>query len=156
MVTKIKNRFAQEKTPGIDFDPKKKESKSKTQQQFAKDADINTIWKRYQKTGLLVDPLTLKTRRPQFGDFSQLGDYQTVKNLVIDIEKRFMTLPSQLRARFENDPSVLLEWLADPANRKEAGELGLMEKLPPTDKDGNPIPQPAPQTPETPAEEPVA
>jgi phage internal scaffolding protein len=101
-----------------------------TQQQFKDEADINNIMARYQKTGVLVDPLTQATRKPMFDDFSELGDFRDHQQAVIDAQELFMQLPSRLRARFGNDPAELLQWLSDPANKQEAIELGLMTNPP--------------------------
>ena len=103
---------------------------SMTQQQFKDEADINNIMARYQKTGVLVDPLTQSTRKPMFDDFSELGDFRDHQQAVIDAQELFMQLPSRVRARFQNDPAELLQWLSDPANKDEAIELGLMSKPP--------------------------
>lgn len=108
----------------------KNESPSMTQQHFKDEADINFIMARYQKTGVLVDPLTQTTRKPIFDDFSELGDFRDHQQAILDAQERFMALPSSIRARFANDPAELLEWLSNPANKEEAMELGLMTKPP--------------------------
>lgn len=102
---------------------------SMTQQHFKDECDINQIMAKYQKTGVLFDPLTQSHRQPLFDDFSELGDFLDHQNAVIEAESRFMGLPSSLRARFNNSPAELLQWLQNPENRKEAGELGLMQKV---------------------------
>ena len=106
----------------------KNDEPSMTQQQFKDEADINNIMARYQKTGVLVDPLTQTTRKPMFDDFSDLGDFRDHQQAVIDAQEMFMELPSQLRARFGNDPAELLQWLSCPENKEEAIELGLFSK----------------------------
>ena len=106
----------------------KNDEPSMTQQQFRDEADINNIMARYQKTGVLVDPLTQATRKPMFDDFSELGDFRDHQQAVIDAQEMFMELPSRLRARFGNDPAELLQWLSRPENKEEAIELGLFSK----------------------------
>lgn len=96
---------------------------SLTQQSFAEDADINTIVERFGLTGQLPEALP-----PQYGDFSGVVDFQTAMNAVRVAGEGFMTLPAQLRARFENDPSRLISFLEDPGNRDEAISLGLVNK----------------------------
>lgn len=108
----------------------KNDEPSMTQQQFKDEADINNIMARYQKTGVLVDPLTQATRKPMFDDFSELGDFRDHQQAVIDAQEMFMELPSRLRARFGNDPAELLQWLSRPENKEEAIELGLMTRPP--------------------------
>ena len=121
----IHSRYNLPPNPGY-----KNDEPSMTQQQFRDEADINTIMARYQKTGVLVDPLTQATRKPMFDDFSELGDFRDHQQAVIDAQELFMQLPSKLRARFSNDPAELLQWLSNPVNKDEAIELGLMSKPP--------------------------
>lgn len=115
------------------FDYKKPEdakiakfSKGKTQQQFAKEADINNIMMQYQRTGILGNPLTGSGRTPMFGDFSTGTDFTSVQNRIVEVQRQFMRLPSNIRSRFNNDPAMLLDFIADPANKDEAIKLGLI------------------------------
>ena len=119
----IHSRYNLPPNPGY-----KNDDPSMTQQQFKDEADINNIMARYQKTGVLVDPLTQSTRKPMFDDFSELGDFRDHQQAVIDAQEMFMQLPSRLRARFGNDPAELFQWLSNSANKDEAIELGLMSK----------------------------
>lgn len=121
----IYSRYNLPPNPGI-----KNTEPSMTQQQFKEESDINFIMARYQKTGVLVDPLTQTTRKPMFDDFSELGDFRDHQQAVIEAQEMFMSLPSRLRARFNNSPAELLQWLGNPANKDEAIELGLMTKTP--------------------------
>lgn len=100
---------------------------SLTQQHFAEESDINNIMFKYNQTGYLVDPLNPGTVRPFFDDFSNDFDYQSAQNMLIDAQQRFMGLPAYLRKRFNNNPSELLEFLADPKNKDEAVRLGLVD-----------------------------
>ena len=49
-------------------------------------------------------------------------------NRVLAAKTEFESLPAQIRARFQNDPAQLIEFLQDENNRPEAEELGLVEK----------------------------
>ena len=97
-----------------------------TQQHFAAECDINNIMKRYQNTGILTEPGLGSGFRPMFGDFSDVSDYQTAQNAVIEVQDAFAQLPSRVRARFDNDPAALLEFLGKEENRDEAVSLGLV------------------------------
>jgi phage internal scaffolding protein len=100
------------------------EEPSLAQQHYKEECDINTILERFNITGLLPEsPLS-----PRYGDFSGIGDYHTALNRVIAAQDEFEALPAQIRARFENDPSKLIEFLENENNRPEAEELGLVEK----------------------------
>ena len=99
------------------------EDASLTQQHFKDETDINNILRQFNITGLLPDqPLS-----PKYGDFTGIGDYHGALNAVIAAEDQFMALPATLRARFENDPAQLIDFLADENNRSEAEKLGLLE-----------------------------
>jgi phage internal scaffolding protein len=99
------------------------EDASLTQQHFKDETDINNILRQFNVTGLLPEaPLS-----PRYGDFTGIGDYHSALNAVIAAEDEFMTLPAELRARFENDPAQLIDFLSDENNRSEAEKLGLLD-----------------------------
>lgn len=94
--------------PSIDFS----KSPSMTRQEFAAEANINNVLKRYATTGWLVDPNSPRNnRKPQWDDYSKLLDYQDSLNLVIDAQDRFDALPVEIRERFNYDPAKLLVFL---------------------------------------------
>ena len=100
------------------------EEPSLAQQHYKEECDINTILQKFNVTGLLPQtPLS-----PRYGDFSGIGDYHTALNRVIAAQDEFEALPAQIRARFDNDPAKLIEFLDDESNRPEAEKLGLVEK----------------------------
>lgn len=99
------------------------EEPSLAQQQFRDECDINTILKRFNITGELPNaPLS-----PRYGDFTGIGDYKTALDRVMAAEDEFASLPAPLRARFNNDPAQLIEFLDNEENRSEAEKLGLVE-----------------------------
>lgn len=98
-------------------------SASLTRQEFAAEADINNIMSKYA-AGLA--PIPSGDRTPLFGDFSDIGDYQSNMQRMIDAQEQFMQLPSKIREKFRNDPGELLEFLADESNRDEAIKIGLI------------------------------
>jgi len=113
----------------LKFSDSSPDSRSRTHQSFAKDADINNIMSRYKKTGVLVDPRLISSSRvPRFGDFSDIPDYATVVSRVQQAEKDFMTLPASVRAKFDNDVANALNFISDRANVKESVALGLLPK----------------------------
>lgn len=100
------------------------EDASLAQQHFKDECDINNILRQFNITGLLPEaPLS-----PRYGDFTGIGDYHTALNQVIAAEDEFMTLPATMRARFDNDPAKLIEFLSDNKNKDEAISLGLVNK----------------------------
>jgi phage internal scaffolding protein len=100
------------------------EDASLAQQHYKEECDINTILQKFNITGLLPEsPLS-----PRYGDFTGISDYHTALNRVIAAEDEFMALPANIRAKFDNDPAQLIEFLEDEKNRPEAEKLGLVEK----------------------------
>lgn len=102
-----------------------------TQQQFAEEADINTIVRRFGLTGELPDVV----RVPVSGDFTGVIDYKSALDAVIAAEDAFMELPGELRARFSNDPQLLMDFVGNVDNREEATKLGLINKPPEKTRD---------------------
>jgi len=94
---------------------------SLTQQQFAEEADINTIVNRFLKTGVMPTPNTF----PQYVDFEGIFDYQSAMNLVRAADESFMRMDAKVRSRFNNSPQEFLEFFANPENTQEAIRLGL-------------------------------
>ena len=100
------------------------EEPSLTQQHFKDETDINNILRQFNITGLLPEaPLS-----PRYGDFTGIVDYHTALNAVIAAEDDFMALPAHLRARFQNDPENLINFLNDESNKDEAIQLGLIDQ----------------------------
>ena len=111
--------------------------KTRTQQQFAKEVDINTIVERFGLTGQL--PQNLKV--PVSGDYTDtVNDYQTALNMVIAAEASFMELPAKVRARFNNDPQKLMEFVANKDNLEEARKLGIATPAPVPEPEPKPLP----------------
>lgn len=98
---------------------------SMTQQQFKAECDVNNILAKYKKTGLLSH---VSKTQGQFGDFSDLNDYQTSLHKVMQAQESFGLLPSEVRNKFQNDPGKLIEFLADPKNDEESYKFGLKIK----------------------------
>lgn len=101
-------------------------SESYVQQQFKDDCDIHTIIDRFTR-GL---PYRHMVDQPQFGDFSNVQDFQEAQNLIARTTELFESLPSDLRARFSNNPSEFLEFVNNPDNIEEAVGLGILQKAP--------------------------
>jgi len=96
---------------------------SRTKQAFKHEVDINRIMAKYQKTGIL--PIT--NRSPLYGDFSEIPDFETASNKIIQAQLTFDALPSQLRKKFNNNPNELIQFVQDESNKDEALKLGLLK-----------------------------
>lgn len=100
-------------------------SKSRTQQNFRDQCDINEILRRSQKNGMLPD--TGKT--PLYTDVSSIPDFHQAQNVVARANEAFAAMPAKVRERFNNDPGRMVNFLQDPNNVHEAISLGLMEAV---------------------------
>lgn len=98
---------------------------SMTQQHFKDETMIDNILQKYAETGFLTDPFSPK-RPIQFGDFSDVTDFQTAQNAVARATEYFESLPSHIRASFNNSPSDFLQALNDPEQRGKLEELGFI------------------------------
>lgn len=97
---------------------------SLTKQSFRELANINCIMARWHKTGEIDH---INRNSPLYGDFSGAVDYQTSLAQVQEAQEAFDALPSELRARMENDPQNLIAFVQDETNREECEALGLLE-----------------------------
>lgn len=122
---KFATKYSPPKSPAVTFT-----EPSFTDQSQKKDCDINVILDRYKETGYLVDPLHQGTRKPVFGDFTEVPDYQGCLDLIREADARFMELPAAVRDRFGNNPQEIFDFIANENNREEAIKLGLIS--PPT------------------------
>lgn len=104
--------------------PASEQGESLTVQSMTEDADINTLMYRYGITGKMPE----NPRIPEYGDFTGVSDYRSAIHAVREAEAGFMALPANVRARFENNPQLLLEFVSNDANRPEAEALGLVKK----------------------------
>ena len=94
-----------------------------TKQEFAEDCDVNAILKRFEKTGIIDHVSRIDGK---YGDFTAAVDYHTALNMVQEAGEMFMSLPASIRAEFENDPGLFLDYATDPENEDGMRELGLL------------------------------
>ncbi len=100
---------------------------SLAKQEFRDECDINNVMRKYEKTGLLDH---VNKFQGQYGDFSEVVDYQSALNAVMSADAAFLTLPAGVRARFENDPAGFLEFVEN-GTEDELREAGLLPRQPP-------------------------
>ncbi len=112
----------------------------RTKQSFKDECDIDNILKQFKRTGLVTH---VSSRPPQFMDVSEVPDYQTALDNVIETGKLFMQLDAETRKRFDNEPSKFLDFCVDPGNEDELRKLGL---LPSVEAPAGPV-EPAPVEP---------
>lgn len=100
---------------------------SLTQQHFAKEADIKTIIKKHDRTGIISH---VARGVAHYGDYSEVNEYREALDMVNSANASFMELPSDVRAMFENDAGAFFEFATNPANDEKMVELGLKEAPP--------------------------
>lgn len=98
--------------------------KTMTQQNFAEQCDINRIMKRWLNGG---PPPVSNAARAVFKDVSHGYDYQQLLDVTMSVQESFDSLPSDIRQRFKNNPTELLDFVANPTNYDECVKLGLIE-----------------------------
>lgn len=98
---------------------------SRTQQQFKDDVNINKIMAKYKKTGMIKH---INPNSGVYADMTNIGSYQEAMETVINAQNAFQDLPSNIRAKFQNNPQELINFLKDPRNDDEAINLGLRVK----------------------------
>lgn len=97
---------------------------SRTQQHFAEEVDINTIVKRFGLTGELPKDVPMVLQ----GDFTNVVDFQSAMDMVVQARESFDAQPASVRARFDNDPQKFLSFVSDRDNLDEAIKLGLVRE----------------------------
>lgn len=96
---------------------------SRTKQSFKDECDINNVVSRWMKSGIAGSSFNASTG--SFLDVSNVPDYHTAMNVVLNAQRLFSELPSVVRERFKNDPGEYLRFMDDPNNTEEAIKLGL-------------------------------
>ena len=110
------------------------ETESFTDQNFKEETDINMILAKYKVTrnpallGLGANGEPLK--KPQYGDFGDVGTYQECLEIVQEAQEQFENLPAAIRKEVGNSPESMLKWIENPDNYERGVELGIFEKLP--------------------------
>lgn len=95
---------------------------SLAQQHMKDEADINVIVERFGLTGRMP---AVKLE-PMFGDFSNVGDYQSALAAISLAESQFAALPAEIRATFDNNPAGFVDFALNPANREVLARSGLL------------------------------
>lgn len=100
---------------------------SLTKQSFKDDADINRLMTRYQKVQS-IEFLNQYNGHTSgyFGDFSQVPDYRSALELVRAAEDIFYAQPAVVRADFDNNPALFLDFCQNPVNKAKLIEWGLV------------------------------
>ncbi|QXP08458.1 MAG: internal scaffolding protein [Arizlama microvirus] len=117
-------RTQYDERPSLASDLSFEGDKGVTKQSDLKDCDINTIFKRYERTGQLPDMIQ---KNGSYGDFSAVPDYQEACNIVNHAKIQFESLDVAVRNRFDNDPAKFLAFATDNKNYDEMEKMGLLK-----------------------------
>jgi len=120
----ITARAQYDERPALVSDLSFEGDKGLTKQSDLKDADINSLFARFEKTGQL--PTMIKTNG-HYGDFSAVPDYENAVQIVKHAEEQFAALDVTVRNRFENDPAKFLGFVTDHNNLDEIEKMGLLK-----------------------------
>ncbi len=101
---------------------------SLAKQSFKEECDINTIMRKYEKSGLIAH---LNKHQGQYGNFIGFQDYHASQNQILEARESFATIPAKIRAKFNNDPATFLEFAQNPDNLDQMIEMGLAPPKPP-------------------------
>lgn len=112
-----------ERVPYVDDKP------SLTRSEFADECDINSIMARYEKTGVMPGQ-ALPNQPPMYLDLTEVPDYRSALEQVMEAQEAFMRLPAKARAEFDNDPAQFVQFAADPANIEQMRSWGLAPPAP--------------------------
>jgi len=123
-VSRVKNPITYDRDKNSDLAKLVFVNPSRTKQSFRDECDINYILRQFNVTG----QLPTGSVQPQYGDFSGITDYQSALNAVMAAQDSFLQLPAKLRARFDNDPALFVEFASDEANKDEMKALGLLRQ----------------------------
>lgn len=107
--------------------------KTRTQQQFKNDCDVNQIVAKFRSTGTISH-----LRNSQNGVYVDLTtmpvDLMAARQIVLTAEAAFNEIPAQHRQFFGHDPVNMINFLSDPANDEQAIKMGLKVRPAPAPK----------------------
>lgn len=101
------------------------EGESLTQQHFQEECDIINIIKRHDRNGIIEH---VQRGQARYGDFSEVSDYREALDLVKNAQDEFMSVPSDIRKQFDNNPGKFYEFVSNPDNKDELIKMGFVEK----------------------------
>lgn len=116
-VVKFKTAYGERERVGFETT-----GESLTQQSHAEAADVRNIIRQYDKTGLIAN---VNKGIAQYGDYSEINEYQESLNMVMEANESFAEIPSHIREQFSNNPGIFFEFATNPKNKEKMIEMGL-------------------------------
>jgi len=99
---------------------------SRTQKQHKDQVNVNNIMKKFKKTGSITHLRNAK--EGVYADLTQITDYAESLMQIKKADEAFLSIPSEIRNKFQNNPANLISYLKDPKNTEEAIKHGLLVK----------------------------
>ncbi len=106
----------------FDLDEHGEPNPSLTDQAGKDAADIKNIIRRHDRGEII---LNVQKGAAQYGDFTELNEFQENMNFIASAKESFAEIPSKIRKRFGNDPGEFYEFVTNPENQDEMVKLGL-------------------------------
>lgn len=117
---KFKTPYNRSKTPGIHTP-----GGSRAAQSFKDDCDINVIVRRAMRTGVWPNK---RMEVPVFGDFTNIPDYRSAQQLIVETTEQFEKIPARIRERFHNSVDEFVAFVSNPENSEDVVKMGLGTK----------------------------
>lgn len=99
---------------------------SLTKQEFGRDCDINNIVAMYKKGR----PMPFTVTPGMFADVSEMGDYKTAVDVLMEAEILWRRLPLEVRQKAGGSPAAFLDYVNDPENAESLVDMGLVTAAP--------------------------
>lgn len=116
---KCRNRFSERvSVPYVDDEPS-----VRAKQSMKAECDINSIMRRYIKTGVVAH---VNERSGVYG-VATSQSYHEAMEIVRHANEMFAAVPAAIRKEFDNDPEKFLRFVSDEKNVEKMRELGLMK-----------------------------
>jgi len=98
------------------------EGESMTEQAHRDEVKIQNIIAKHQKTGLLNH---VSKYEGTYSDMASATDFTEAQNIIAEAKSMFETVPSEIRAIFDNQPEKFLDFMQNQENIESIEEMGL-------------------------------
>lgn len=91
--------------------------------------DLNRVMKRFEKTGQIEELIKLGAGTEAglgYDDFTNAPDFQSAMDIYNHGREQFAKLDAKVRARFEGNAALFMEFVSDPKNIDEMELMGLL------------------------------
>jgi phage internal scaffolding protein len=93
-----------------------------TEQCHRQSCDMHHIMKKHQETGLINHVNQYKGRYDEMPNDLQFHD---AMNVIATANSMFESVPSHIRAEFDNSPALFIKFMQDPQNKDQIEKMGL-------------------------------